>query len=291
MFDATIGHHDDEVGHCQRFGLVVGHEDRGDADPLLDVLQFHPHVFTKVRVQCRERLIKQKNVGFDHDGPGQRHPLLLPARQFLGIARTKVRKLHQVQRLRDAPPRLVLRDIAVLEAEGDVVGHRLVRKKSVVLKDDAEVAAVDRQVVHPVAADRDIAFGRIEKPRDHPQRGRLAATGRSQQRDKAALRDLQRHPVDGGEIAKSLDDVGQGDGAHGVRSNPSITGPAGRDRQGCCQYPRWTRLKVSDQSASCPFQYSGFAKVRPASVPVGSKAGKVGIFLPRSTFVGSSAGG
>ncbi|MNL46131.1 hypothetical protein D3C87_1688170 [compost metagenome] len=51
----------------------------------LQSTQFLAHPATQVRVQRRERLVQQKDVGLQHQGPRQRHALLLAAGYFAGI--------------------------------------------------------------------------------------------------------------------------------------------------------------------------------------------------------------
>ena len=69
----------DLVRHGEGFRLVVGHENRGDTDPVLDRRQLDAHVFAQVGVERRERFVEQQHVGFDDDGARQRDALLLAA--------------------------------------------------------------------------------------------------------------------------------------------------------------------------------------------------------------------
>ena len=51
LFDPASAHDHNLVGHGQRFGLVVGDEDRGDADAVLDSFQLNPHFLAQVGVE------------------------------------------------------------------------------------------------------------------------------------------------------------------------------------------------------------------------------------------------
>jgi len=73
---------DDVVGHRQRLGLVVGDENRGDPQRPLDALELATHLLAQVRIQGRQRLIEQQDVGLDDDRPGNRDALLLAAGQL-----------------------------------------------------------------------------------------------------------------------------------------------------------------------------------------------------------------
>jgi hypothetical protein len=70
-----------------------------------------------------------------------------------------------------------------LQAERDVLEHAHVRVERVVLEHHGDVAVLRRHVVHDVATDRDLAAGDFLQPRDHAQRGRLAAARRADQHD------------------------------------------------------------------------------------------------------------
>ena len=203
LLDPAFRHDDDLVGHRQGLGLVMGHEHRGHADALLDTLEFNPHVLAQIGVERRQRFIEQQHVRLDDDGAGERNALLLAAGEFLGIAPPEIGQLHQFERSCHLAPGVFLVDIAVVEPEGHILGHGLVRKQRVVLEHQAKVALVDRHIIDPLALDGDVPFGGIEQARDHAQGCGLAASGRPQKRDEAAFLDIQRHLVHGGVVAKN----------------------------------------------------------------------------------------
>jgi hypothetical protein len=78
-------HHRDPVGHDQRLVLVMGDEDRRDAEPPLQRAHLELHRFPQLAVQRAERLVEQQQLRLEHHGARQRHPLLLlPAAELLG---------------------------------------------------------------------------------------------------------------------------------------------------------------------------------------------------------------
>jgi hypothetical protein len=81
-----------------------------------------------------------------------------------------------------------------------------VREQRVRLEDRVDVALVGRQVGDVAAAEEDATLGRLLEAADHPQRGRLAAAGRAEQRVEGAALDLQVEPRDGDRVAELLDD-------------------------------------------------------------------------------------
>ncbi|MNC87154.1 hypothetical protein D3C83_28560 [compost metagenome] len=54
--------------------------DRGDAEFLLELADFRPHLHSDLGVEIGERLVEQQHLGVEHQRAGERHALLLPAR-------------------------------------------------------------------------------------------------------------------------------------------------------------------------------------------------------------------
>ena len=71
-----------------------------------------------------------------------------------------------------------------------------------------------------LAVEQDLALGRLLEAADHPQRRRLAAAGRAEQREELALADHQVDPLDRGDDAATglevLGDADQLDGGDGA---------------------------------------------------------------------------
>ena len=67
------------IGHCQRFALVVGHIDDGDAEHLVDLLQLDLHVLAQLLVERAKRFIHQNERRLEDQSARQRDALLLPA--------------------------------------------------------------------------------------------------------------------------------------------------------------------------------------------------------------------
>ena len=74
---------------------------------------------------------------------------------------------------------------AAPQPEGDVLEDREMREERVRLEDGVHVALVRRQRRHVDAAELDPPLGRLLEAADHPQRRRLAAARRPEQREEA----------------------------------------------------------------------------------------------------------
>ena len=92
-------HHADPVGHRERLGLVVGDEQGGDPELLLQAPDLDPQLGADPGVQRRQRFVEQQHAGFDRQGPGERDALLLAARQLVGEAIGGLAETDQLQQL------------------------------------------------------------------------------------------------------------------------------------------------------------------------------------------------
>ena len=88
------------------------------------------------------------------------------------------------------------------------------RVERVGLEHHRDIAGARRQIVDGLAADLDHAVADILEPGDHPQRRRLAAAGRTDQRDKLAILDLKIDAMHDVDIAVALDQLFECDGSH-----------------------------------------------------------------------------
>ena len=140
----------------------------------------------QVGVQRREGLIQQEQLGTVHQHPGQRHPLLLSARQLAGLALFQIAKLEHGQRLVQRPFPTGLVPLPV-KAAGQVLPDRHVRKQGVVLEQVPHPALLWLQVDPPFSVEQhpsiqfDAAPVRALDASDALQRHALAAAGGAQQ--------------------------------------------------------------------------------------------------------------
>ncbi len=57
---------------------------RGDAELQLQGAQVFAQAVAQLGVEVGERFVEEQHIGLDDDGAGERHALLLAARQLLG---------------------------------------------------------------------------------------------------------------------------------------------------------------------------------------------------------------
>ena len=80
----------------------MGDVDERDAHLLLERRELELQRLAQLGVEGAERLVEQEHPGPQHEGPGEGHPLLLPARQLVRLALLEAGEPHQLQRLADA---------------------------------------------------------------------------------------------------------------------------------------------------------------------------------------------
>src|SRR6267142_6210387 len=198
---SSVLHHDDAVGHGERFVLVVSDVDGGAAELAVDAADLGAHLEAQARIEVGERLVHQHERRLDHDSAGDRYALLLAAGELARQLLLVTGELHHPQRLVDAALDLGARHAAHAQAEADVAPHAHVREERVVLEHHAEAALLGRQRVDAQLVEPDRAGGEREEPRDAVERGRLAAARRPEQRDELAAPDGDGQAVERGDLA------------------------------------------------------------------------------------------
>ncbi len=206
---ATVVHDGDAIGHRHRFFLVVGHEDERDPDLLLDPFQLDLHLLAQLQVECAERLVEQEDGRPVDERPGERDPLGLPTRDLGRLAALEARQFDELEHVGDALLDLGVVDVGAAKTERDVLVDRQVREEGVVLEDRVDVPLVGRQPGDVLALELDEARCRGLEPADHPEGGRLAAAGRSEEREELAGLDLEVDVIDDHGLAVALDDIYQ----------------------------------------------------------------------------------
>ena len=95
LFDAAVVHDDDLVGHFEGFFLVVGDEDAGDAQFVVDVAQPGAQFFAHFGIERAEGFVEQEEFGFDGEGAGEGDALALAAGELVGIGFGEVAEAHE----------------------------------------------------------------------------------------------------------------------------------------------------------------------------------------------------
>src|SRR3954454_12925484 len=171
---AGLEHHD-LVGQRHRLDLVVGDVDHGGGQLLVEPGELDPHLDAQRRVQVRERLVEEEDLGLADDGAADGDALALAAREVLGLAGEQRPEVQDAGGLVDLGAAFGLRHAGEAQGEAHVVGHGHVRVEGVGLEDHGEAAVRRRHVVDPLAFEHEVAAGDLLEAGDHAQQGGLAA--------------------------------------------------------------------------------------------------------------------
>ena len=153
--------HADVAGESRGILEVVRHEQRRDLEPGEELLQLGPHVDLGVRVERRERLVEQQDLGVAGERAGERDALALAAREVAGPCVLEVPDPEAVEVLVGGVAPRVL----------DVLADGQVREERVVLEDEPDAALAP-------AAGRRRARRRTRSPRRSESSPRRARRGR-----------------------------------------------------------------------------------------------------------------
>mmetsp|Transcript_1013 Transcript_1013/g.2513 ORF Transcript_1013/g.2513 Transcript_1013/m.2513 type:complete len:443 (-) Transcript_1013:3285-4613(-) len=211
LLDAAVVHQHDAVGHLQRLVLVVGDEDAGDVQLVVQAAQPAAQLLAHLGIQRTEGFVQQQHARLHREGTGQRDALALAAGELWRETVGQPVELHELQQLDDALLDLGLGQalLARLDAqpERDVVEHRHVTEQRVMLEHEADLALAHMGVGRVLAVQQHpAAVGLLQAGDDAQQRGLAAARG-AEQRDQLAAGEFQADVTEGGEVAEALVDV------------------------------------------------------------------------------------
>ncbi len=205
LHDAMV-HDRDAIRHRERLFLVVRDVDERDADVALDVLELDLEFLAELQVERAEGLVQEQHGREVDQGARERDSLLLASGQLARLALGLGREADAVELGGDAAGHLIPGDALAAQAEGDVLLHAEVREERVALEDRVGRPLEGRQIDDVDAVDQDAAVARALEAGDHPQRRRLAAAARPEQREELAPRDRQIDRADRGEVPEALRD-------------------------------------------------------------------------------------
>ena len=189
LHDAVF-HHYDLVRHCHCLDLVVRDVDRCCPEPLVQFLDFGPHLHPELGVQVRQRLVEQEYLRVADNRAAHRDSLALAAGELAGIAVEELREAQDVGGFPDPFFDLVLALLGDHQGKGHVVAHRHMRVERVVLEHHRDVALLGRDAIDHPAADVDFACRDFLEPRDHPQQRRFPTARRADKHAEFAVGNL-----------------------------------------------------------------------------------------------------
>ena len=196
----------------------MGDVDHRALQALVENCQFRAHGRPELGVQVRQGLVEEETVGIAHDGPSHGHALALPPGEVLGPAVQIVGELKHLRRLANPPGHLLLRASGEPEGKGHVSGDIHVGVERVGLEHHRDVPLLGRCPGNVLVADEYLAARDRLQAGDHPEGGRFAASGRSDDDNEFAFVEMQIHHRNDIRGPERLGDTGKTNAVHAVGS-------------------------------------------------------------------------
>jgi hypothetical protein len=185
---------------------IVRHHHHGLAEILVQFGKDGQDVVGRCGVQVAGRLVGQDQRRVGDNGARNRHALLLSTGELPGIVAQAVAQTDQLQRCGRVVQPLLLLQVGELERQLHVLKRRQHRNQIELLKDEAHVLVApvgDLAVVElsqVVAQHAYLAAGSLIHRRDQVQQRGFAGPGRTHQRHKLALSDLNIDVLQGDHV-------------------------------------------------------------------------------------------
>ncbi len=231
-------HEHDPVGDLAGKADLVRHQHHGHA-VARHLLQHLQHFADQLGIERRGDLVEQHDLRLHGERAGDRHPLLLAARELVGIGVDLLGKSHLAQHRFGELARFGGRHVLHhLGRQGDVLLDAEMGEEVETLEHDADMLAqlaqVGARIVHHGAVERHrAALDRLQAVHA-AQHGALARAGAADDGDDLALLDFQRHAVQHRVLPVALDDVCKFNERHGASARaagtPASAGSRARSR-------------------------------------------------------------
>ena len=189
--DAAVAHDHDAVGEGDRLIDVMGDEQHRGVVLPAQLSNQVVHADPGDRVECRERLVEQDQLGLGHQRTRKRDALCLTAGKLFGPSPFAICEVHVGQRLAGS-----LVGVRSAQAQGHVAEDALPRQQPVALEHDGPLGGnLDPAAVGPV------------QTREKSQQGALAAARGAKQDDELLVIDHEIEMVENGAISERADDL------------------------------------------------------------------------------------
>ena len=164
---------------------------------LLQLDELGAGLHAQLRVEVREGLVHEVDLRVADDRAAHRDALPLPAGELARFAVEVRLEVEQPCDVAHALHPFLFRDSLLLEREAHVLCDVEVGIERIVLKHHCDVACPRRNARDIVAADEDPAIVERFEPGQHPERGRLARSGRPDEHEQLAVGDRKVQLVHG----------------------------------------------------------------------------------------------
>src|SRR5215204_5961210 len=216
LHDLAEVHDGDPIGDVLYHGEVVGDENVGEVELLLQILQEVDDLGLDGDVEGRDGLVADYEARVQRDGPGDPYPLALASRELVRVAVVVLRaEADHLEQFLHALFAVALY-VVCLEGLGDDVahGHAGVEARVRVLEDYLHVPAHAEHALAVVgqdvlAVEYDLALCRLQEPQDEAGQRALAAARLADEPERLSAPHGEVHAVHGLDVAdRALQEAG-----------------------------------------------------------------------------------
>jgi hypothetical protein len=210
-FQEAAGVHDpDAISELECFLLIMGHEDRGNAELPLDLADRSSQFGADSGIEGAERFVEQQDLRIASECARQRHALLLASRELPRIASAQSGQSDQLEQLFATLLPIGFRPAPDPEREVEILPDRHLPEERVVLEYESDAAGLWGEIGDVPSRDHDPSRINVRESRDHPQDRALSAPARPEEDEELAVLDLQREPADSRMVIEAFDDMLEG---------------------------------------------------------------------------------
>ena len=187
LLDSPSAQDDDAVGQGHGLHLIVGDVDHCAADLPVEGGKLLARGDAQLRIQVRQRLVEQEDLGIADDRAADRDTLALTARESLRLAVEIVGEPQHLGGAADALIDLAPAETHVLESEGHVLVDAHVRVKRIGLEHHGKPAVGGRNVRDTLPVDPDLAAADLLQAGDDAQKRGFPAAGGTDEHHELAI--------------------------------------------------------------------------------------------------------
>ena len=220
LHDLSLVQHRNTIGHGHRLLLIVGHDQKGQAEIHLQIHQLELGFFTQFFIQRTQRLIQQQHFRALGNRARQSHTLALTTGKLMRLALGEFFQLHQLQHIIHTIGHFRLGHAILLQAESNILLNGHMRKQSIGLEHHIHRTLIGRNTTQILPVQHDTAGSRLFKTCQHTHQSRFTATGSPEQSKKFAIKNIQRQIINHCHIIKLFDDILEGNIGFGGRIVP-----------------------------------------------------------------------
>ncbi len=206
----ALAHDGDAVGQAERLEDVVGDEDDGLVQHLLQAQELVLHLPADQGIERRERLVEEPQLRPDGERAGDAHALLLAAGKLVGKRTLAPLQAHQLDHFARAALALALRLALDAQRKGDVVENRQMGQQAEILEHHAHGAPAQldqlgfARLQQVLAVEQHFAGGGLHQARQAAHHGRLARARQPHDDEDLADMDVEAGVDDGGKMVRRL---------------------------------------------------------------------------------------